>query len=272
MNKLLESFYDAKIYDDEEFKFLKYPGVNKYKYVISNYGRVFSFVTCKELKFHFDKDGYKRVGIIRIINDKKYKSPIGIHRMVAYTFIKNDDPTKNIVNHLDGNKAKNYYKNLEWTTPGGNTRHAIKMGLQTNSGPNAPNAVYTEDLVREICKSLESGFDCSETYAALTGENKINNRAFYALIFSIKSGKRHKTISSEYDIPNCIISKSKPKFNSDEIDKMVEMINSGCTNKTILQYFCGKKVTKRDKIGRRYYDKILKLRQNMEKCSTTRES
>ena len=44
MNNLLESFYKYKKYDDEVFKFLIYPVVNKYKYVISTYGRVFSIV------------------------------------------------------------------------------------------------------------------------------------------------------------------------------------------------------------------------------------
>lgn len=136
-----------KIYDDEEFDFLKYPGVNKYAYVISNYGRVFSFTKEKELKWHLDKDRYKRIGIIRIINGKRLKSPVGVHRMVASTFVKKENEEFNIVNHLDGKKINNYYKNLEWTTPKGNTRHAIQMGLQSNSGTNAPGSVYTEDTL-----------------------------------------------------------------------------------------------------------------------------
>lgn len=272
INNLLESFYKYKKYDDEVFKFLKYPGVNKYKYVISNYGRVFSFVNEKELKYHFDKDGYKRIGIIRIIDGKKLKSPIGIHRMVAFTFVKNKDDKCNIVNHLDGDKSHNYYKNLEWTTPGGNTRHALLMGLQINSGPNAPNSVYSEELVRMICADLEAGMDCFEIYKSITGDNKIINKPVYALIFSIKSGKRHKEISDEYDIPNSILSKTKPKFSNDEILIMKKMINAGCSNKVILEYFCGEGTTKRDTKGRRYYDKILNLRKHMEKCSTIRES
>ena len=182
MNKLLKSFYDKKIYDDEEFRFLVYPGVGKYSYVISNYGRVFSFSTEKELKWHLDKDGYKRIGIIRNINGKRSKSPIGVHRMVATTFVEKPDEEFNIVNHLDGKKINNYYKNLEWTTPGGNTRHALQMGLQTNSGPNCPSAVYTEETVREICKDLESGMDCFEIYTMLTGDSHIENRAFYAYL------------------------------------------------------------------------------------------
>lgn len=270
MNKLLKSFYKMKIYDDEEFEFLKYPGVNKYSYVISNYGRVFSFTKEKELKYHFDKDGYKRIGIIRIIDGVRHKSPVGIHRLVASTFVKKENEEFNVVNHLDGKKTNNYYKNLEWTTPKGNTRHAIQMGLQSNSGTNAPGSVYTEETVREICKELESGMDCYEIYTNLTGDDNISNRAFYALIFSIKSGKRHKTISDEYDIPNSIVSKHRKKFTDEEVNKIKEMITSGCSNIEIVRYFGGKKT--KDKIGKRIYDKILSLRKEMEKCSTTRES
>ena len=52
----------------------------------------------------------------------------------------------------------------------------------------------------------------------------------------------------------------------------MEMIESGYSNKVILQYFCGENVTRHDKKGRRYYDKILSSRKTMKKCSTTRES
>lgn len=270
MKELLKSFYKNKKYDDEEFKFLKYPGVNPYLYVISNYGRVFSFVKEKELKYHLDKDGYKRIGIIRNIDGKKSKSPIGIHRMVAFAFVKRPSDDLNIVNHLNGDKQCNYYKNLEWTTPKGNTDHAIAMGLQTNSGTNAPNAVYDENTVRTICKCLESGMDCFEIYTSMTGHEKIENKAFYALIFSIKSGKRHVSISKEYDIPMTTISKKRPKFTEEEVNKLKEMILSGYSNIDILHYF-GIDKTKSKK-GKRIYDKILFLRKDMKECSTTRES
>ena len=61
--ELLNNFYQNKKYDDEEFKFLKYPDVNKYEYVISNYGRLFKFIDGKEKKVHEDKDGYYMTSI-----------------------------------------------------------------------------------------------------------------------------------------------------------------------------------------------------------------
>ncbi len=54
-----------------------------------------------------------------------------IHRLIADTFIDNDDPdNKKMVNHKDGNKLNNHVSNLEWTTAGENNLHAIKTGLR----------------------------------------------------------------------------------------------------------------------------------------------
>ena len=53
-----------------------------------------------------------------------------IHRAVAALFIPNPDSlTLDIVNHRDGNKTNNHYKNLEWTDLSGNTQHAWDTGL-----------------------------------------------------------------------------------------------------------------------------------------------
>jgi hypothetical protein len=52
-----------------------------------------------------------------------------IHRLVAKSFIKNDDKTKIVVNHKDGNKLNNNVSNLEWCTYKENTQHALKNNL-----------------------------------------------------------------------------------------------------------------------------------------------
>ncbi len=38
------------------------------------------------------------------------------HRLVAEAYIPNDDPQKNQINHIDGNKSNNCVDNLEWVT------------------------------------------------------------------------------------------------------------------------------------------------------------
>jgi len=48
-----------------------------------------------------------------------------VHRSVACAFVSSDDDTKNIVNHIDGDKMNNQASNLEWTTSSENAKHSI---------------------------------------------------------------------------------------------------------------------------------------------------
>lgn len=267
MDKILEPFKKYAKHDDEVFDHLNYPGVTKYKYVISNYGRLFSFAKEKELKYFLDKDGYKRVGIIRYIDGERHKSPVPVHRMVAMTFIDKLYDHTNIVNHKDGNKQNNYYSNLEWTTVAGNTQHAIFTGLRNQH----KFVTYDEETVRKICIYLESGLDFKEIYSAFRGEGPIMDRAFYMLIYRIQKGTAHIDITSEYDIFGGYISRNRPRFTKEEVDKILAYIHCGLTNKEIMTKF-GMKSKRESQKSRRLYDKILSLRRLADMSSSTRES
>ena len=56
-----------------------------------------------------------------------------VHRIVAETFIKNDDNLPE-VNHIDYDKTNNNVSNLEWITRKGNQEHAVKNSLVKRSG------------------------------------------------------------------------------------------------------------------------------------------
>ena len=60
---------------------------------------------------------------------KKERIPLAIHRLVAQMFVSGNDEC---VNHIDGNKLNNYYKNLEWVSLSYNTKHAYKNKLINN--------------------------------------------------------------------------------------------------------------------------------------------
>lgn len=105
------------------------------RYEISNYGRLKSvdfydlwnrFRKGRILKIGLDRRGYPRARIS--IHDKK--KSLRIHQLVARAFIENPNKLPE-VNHIDGVKTNNFYKNLEWITSSGNQKHAIKMGLKT---------------------------------------------------------------------------------------------------------------------------------------------
>ena len=112
------------------------------RYQVSTLGRVRSLpryvnnhtgqllVKGKILKQRPDFKGYMRIDILDNNGKKKY---MGIHRLVAETFI--DNPlNKPQVNHIDGIKSNNVVSNLEWVTNGENQKHAFRLGLNKVTG------------------------------------------------------------------------------------------------------------------------------------------
>ena len=247
-----------KEHDDEVFKVVTYPRIRENYYCISNYGQLKYLAKDTPIKLFQDKDGYYRAGLLG--NDRT-SHHCGIHRLVAYEFCEHHDGC-NVVNHLNGVKTCNVWTNLEWTTPLENTRHALRTGLQCNSGPHCPSAVYSEETVRKICEMLSEGFDVSDIYFYFkTDDETIVDRAFYILIFSIKIKKRHTTISCEYDIPDQVQSKRRPKFSEDDSQKIHDMILAGYRSIDIAKTFGAR--TTRDPIGKRITDKVRCMKHKM---------
>lgn len=70
---------------------------------------------------------YLKVQLYRENTVKKLKA---VHRLVLEAF-RGVEETKNIGNHINGNKLDNRLVNLEWTTIAGNSQHAYQNGLST---------------------------------------------------------------------------------------------------------------------------------------------
>lgn len=102
-----------------------------YDLYVSNYGNIYKIIDGKKVfaKNVFDESkGYFVVNLKMYNENKKYNKNILVHRLVALCFIKNPN-NYNIINHIDGNKKNNYYKNLEWCNTKMNMTHASKHGL-----------------------------------------------------------------------------------------------------------------------------------------------
>ena len=93
-------------------------------YQIDENGNVYSFYKNRFLKPAPTSWGYLTVELFKNGKGKTHK----IHRMVAEAFIPNID-NKPLINHKDGNKQNNHFKNLEWCTYSENLKHAWDMGL-----------------------------------------------------------------------------------------------------------------------------------------------
>ena len=128
-------------------------------YWISNYGRIINKYTMKEIKGEISNSGHRRVGLMT--NSNRHLKLL-VHRLVAIYFVEgfNEDLC---VNHKDGNKLNNFYKNLEWTTIQENTIHAFKNNLiNVSRGQSHYKNKYDEDLIIQICELLQDGYMQSE--------------------------------------------------------------------------------------------------------------
>jgi len=86
-----------------------------------------------------------------------------VHRIIAKTFIKNPDGLKT-VNHINGVKADNRVKNLEWVSISDNLKHAHTLGLINPHGKNNGKAVLDEIEALAIYSSQAPPKFLSEIY------------------------------------------------------------------------------------------------------------
>lgn len=87
-------------------------------YKVSNTGLVKSIPHKRTLKSGLTKNKYLTVGLCDSGTQKSYY----VHRLVAEQFVPNP-LHKPCVNHKDGDKTNNHYRNLEWVTYQENTKH-----------------------------------------------------------------------------------------------------------------------------------------------------
>ena len=103
---------------------------NKYPLELQGYGVCYNGLIWGKsgmfLKYR-NKNGYNTVGLQ--INKKK--KMFFVHSLVAEYFVASKKGNLQ-VNHIDGNKQNNDFRNLEWVTPSQNTKHAYDNGLNTN--------------------------------------------------------------------------------------------------------------------------------------------
>lgn len=115
--------------------------IDGYKnYEISNLGRVKN-ITTKNILKSASKNGYC---YNNLQDENKKEKAFRVHRLVATTFITNDDPkNKTQVNHINGDKTNNCVNNLEWISASDNIKHAIDTKLLKTQARKVQQ--YTKD-------------------------------------------------------------------------------------------------------------------------------
>lgn len=147
------------------------------KYEVSTYGKVRNKRTKRELK---PSPGRNPAYLNVYISNEKGENNRPIHRLVAETFVEGEGQC---VNHIDGNKHNNYYKNLEWCSFQENNIHAIKNGL------NHPGE-YQKRRIRivETGDEFNGIVECAN-YVGTSFQN----------IYAAANGKRHTAKGYHYE-------------------------------------------------------------------------
>jgi hypothetical protein len=129
-----------------------------YNYEISNYGRIkrISKETGDEMLLKGSvTNNFPSLNLILVDN---ITQGTYIHKFVAEHFVKNDDPSKKFVIHLDNDKKNNHWKNLKWVNQEELTEWHKQHGVfdpikRKKLGLNK----LTETQVKLIKKRLKTG-------------------------------------------------------------------------------------------------------------------
>lgn len=143
------------------------------KYVIFDDGRIWSKSKHLFMSPCPNGDGYPTT-----LFNRKSKA---FHILIATAFVPNPDGHKE-VNHIDGIKTNNHYKNLEWCTRGHNIKHCYKLGLRTSEGARIASAKLDVTKVKCIRFLYEK---CGYTQSVISEFYKVSQ----SQISSIISGK-----------------------------------------------------------------------------------
>ena len=116
-------------------------------------------------------NGYSRITFYGRSGKKLCR--VRVHRVMARTFL-GPCPKGKEVNHKDGDKSNDYYKNLEYVTRSENTQHAYDHGLHVSPmkgkfGELCPVSRMTENNVRKIKRLYTTGKYFQEDIAEIFG-------------------------------------------------------------------------------------------------------
>lgn len=108
-----------------------------------------------------------------------FRKSVLVNRVIALRFLPNPDRLPQ-VNHIDGDKANNGVKNLEWASASENERHAHRTGLKSGRGSANSNARLSASDVVEIRTSGADIASLAEKFGVSrsTISNVINRRTW----------------------------------------------------------------------------------------------
>ncbi len=125
-----------RIYANEEFREIEVNVPLKYRYAVSNRGRLVSFtekITEGNLLKGSRSDGYKLFRYQKTINGKRVYTAFFIYKLVAEFFIPKTSEAQKHVLHLDYVRDNDLVSNLKWATYEEKMEHYKKSPHVINS-------------------------------------------------------------------------------------------------------------------------------------------
>ena len=156
-------------------------------FAISSCGMVYSKRAKKELVLGMSKTGYKTLST-RIGGRSGVDKCFKIHRLVADAFVPKTSEERVFVNHIDGDKLNNDYRNLEWCTIAENNSHARLLGLSSSEhllALNKSNRKLSDEDVMFIRKNYKPY--CKENgYRALSRKYSVTKNTIEMIIKNMR--------------------------------------------------------------------------------------
>ena len=157
-----------------------------FHYYVTKEGEVWNTETMTKVNGCVNRDGYLQSHLGSV-------NPVRVHRLVAHHFVRlpkdlvdqglNEETL--VVNHIDGNKLNNNWRNLEWTTHDGNMEHASINGLM--------HTTIDDQLLEHVFKRLQEGWSDIN----ISKETGI----LAATVSQIRHGKRPRYRTDKYTWP-----------------------------------------------------------------------
>lgn len=204
------------IEDVEEWKICTYPGVQTDAYEVSSWGGIRDNISKENLTIRFNTFGYAHVYL-----HKSNMTSHMIHRLVNWEFCIHDTHfIEKQVNHIDGIKSHNHWKNLESVTTAENTRHAVITGLVLTGDKN-PSAKLSNETVETICELIVKyeGHIPSIQNDLIKRNINVDNR----ILSAIKNKRIWVTVSDKF-FKTGIYRSYKTNIGKKEVHEMCKML------------------------------------------------
>lgn len=206
-----------EIYIDNIRYLRYYHGDMPTRYFVSELGTVYSEVN-GFIKVGTTLKGYKKISMF---TGTKNPKPVTVHKMVAWTFHRDQWRPGYDVDHLDGVKSNNRADNLEWVSRKINIQRAYANGLKHGlSGEKSPTMKYPDRLVIEAFEYIKSGHSIPEA-SKKTGIP-------LSLMYILSRGDARRYIWAKYKFDSTIHAfKNEYRLSVPEKIEIVELYRKG---------------------------------------------